>query len=72
VRQVRASGLLMGVSFQKPANAEEGEEHWWSARAARGKMLENGVWAICDKQDTIVCPDKSGMFSGVKSHQDRS
>ena len=53
VRQVRASGLLMGVSFQKPASAEAGEENWWSARAVRGKMLENGVWAICDKEDTI-------------------
>ena len=53
VRQVRSSGLLMGVSFQKPAGAEAGEENWWSARAVRGKMLENGVWAICDKEDTI-------------------
>jgi 4-aminobutyrate aminotransferase/(S)-3-amino-2-methylpropionate transaminase len=53
VRQVRASGLLMGVSFQKPANADEDEKNWWSARAVRGKMLENGVWAICDKEDTI-------------------
>lgn len=53
VRQVRASGLLMGVNFQKPANAEAAEEDWWSARAVRGKMLENGVWAISDKEDTI-------------------
>lgn len=53
VRQVRASGLLMGVSFQKPAAAEADEEDWWSARAVRGKMLENGVWAICDKEETI-------------------
>jgi 4-aminobutyrate aminotransferase/(S)-3-amino-2-methylpropionate transaminase len=53
VRQVRSNGLLMGVSFQKPANAQEDEENWWSARAVRGKMLENGVWAICDKEDTI-------------------
>ncbi|NND61077.1 MAG: aspartate aminotransferase family protein, partial [Gammaproteobacteria bacterium] len=23
------------------------------ARAVRGRMLENGVWAICDQEDTI-------------------
>ena len=53
VRQVRASGLLIGVGFQKPADADVAEENWWSARAVRGKMLENGVWAICDKEETI-------------------
>lgn len=53
VSQVRANGLLMGVSFQKPDSAQDREENWWSARAVRGKMLENGVWAICDKEDTI-------------------
>ena len=53
VRQVRANGLLMGVGFKKPDNAEEGEKDWWSARAVRGKMLEAGAWAICDKEETI-------------------
>jgi len=53
VRQVRASGLLIGVSFQKPDDADPDEENWWSARAIRGRMLENGVWAICDKEQTI-------------------
>jgi acetylornithine/succinyldiaminopimelate/putrescine aminotransferase len=53
VRQVRASGLLIGVNFQKPNSADADEENWWSARAVRGKMLENGVWAICDKEETI-------------------
>lgn len=53
VRQVRANGLLIGVSFQKPDATDSDEEHWWSARAVRGRMLENGVWAISDKEDTI-------------------
>jgi len=53
VRQVRASGLLMGVNFKKPDAAEEDEEDWWTARAVRGRMLENGVWAISDQEVTI-------------------
>jgi 4-aminobutyrate aminotransferase/(S)-3-amino-2-methylpropionate transaminase len=53
VQQVRASGLLMGVSFCKPDAAEEGEQDWWTARAVRGRMLEHGVWAISDQEDTI-------------------
>ena len=27
--------------------------NWWTARAVRGRMLENGVWAISDQEDTI-------------------
>ncbi len=53
VRQVRASGLLMGVSFKKPHDAPADEEDWWTARAVRGKMLEHGVWAISDQAVTI-------------------
>jgi 4-aminobutyrate aminotransferase-like enzyme len=53
VRQARGNGLLLGVSFGKPTDADEDEQDWWTARAVRGKMLENGVWAICDHQDTI-------------------
>jgi len=53
VRQVRANGLLMGVSFKRRDNAEEGEQDWWTARAVRGRMLEEGVWAISDKEQTI-------------------
>jgi 4-aminobutyrate aminotransferase-like enzyme len=53
VRQVRSNGLLMGVNFRKPDTAESDEEDWWTARAVRGKMLENGVWAISDQEDTI-------------------
>ena len=30
VRQVRLSGLLMGVSFQSPADKKE-DENWWYA-----------------------------------------
>jgi len=53
VRQARGNGLLLGVSFGKPESAETGEKDWWTARAVRGKMLEHGVWAISDRQDTI-------------------
>ncbi len=53
VRQVRSNGLLMGVSFKSPDNAEEDEKDWWTARSVRGKMLEEGVWAISDREQTI-------------------
>jgi len=50
VRQVRANGLLMGVSFQSPG---DDEKDWWYARSVRSRMLANGVWAISDREDTI-------------------
>jgi acetylornithine/succinyldiaminopimelate/putrescine aminotransferase len=53
VRETRGNGLLLGVSFGKPESAVPGEKDWWTARAVRGKMLENGVWAISDRQETI-------------------
>jgi acetylornithine/succinyldiaminopimelate/putrescine aminotransferase len=53
VRQARGNGLLLGVSFGKPDSAEPEAKDWWISRAVRGKMLENGVWAISDRQDTI-------------------
>jgi 4-aminobutyrate aminotransferase-like enzyme len=53
VRQTRGNGLLLGVRFGKPSSAQEDEKDWWTARAVRGKMLENGVWAICDRENTI-------------------
>jgi 4-aminobutyrate aminotransferase-like enzyme len=53
VREARGNGLLLGVSFGKPESAGADEKDWWTARAVRGMMLENGVWAICDRQDTI-------------------
>jgi len=53
VRQARGNGLLLGVSFGKPRSAGADEKDWWTARAVRGRMLENGVWAICDQEDTI-------------------
>lgn len=52
VRQVRGNGLLMGVSFQAPKDAQD-HEHWWYARAVRSAMLDKGVWAISDREDTI-------------------
>ena len=53
VRQARGNGLLLGVSFGKPESAGADEKDWWTARAVRGRMLEHGVWAICDREDTI-------------------
>lgn len=54
VRQVRGNGLLMGVSFGKPADETDAKaRNWWYARAVRSRMLENGVWAISDREDTI-------------------
>ena len=53
VRQARGNGLLLGVSFGKPATADTDERDWWTARAVRGRMLEKGVWAISDEEDTI-------------------
>ena len=45
VGQVRALGLLMGVSF----NAQEGQEDdEHVARTVRDEMLKRGVWAICE------------------------
>jgi 4-aminobutyrate aminotransferase-like enzyme len=53
VRQARGNGLLLGVSFRKPGSAGADEEDWWTARTVRGKMLENGAWAISNQEDTI-------------------
>lgn len=50
VRQVRGNGLLLGVAFEGPA---ADEPHWWTSRAVRSRMLDNGVWAISDREDTI-------------------
>jgi acetylornithine/succinyldiaminopimelate/putrescine aminotransferase len=50
VSQVRANGLLIGVSFQTP---DPEEKNWWYARSVRSRMLDNGVWAISDREDTI-------------------
>jgi 4-aminobutyrate aminotransferase-like enzyme len=53
VRQSRGNGLLLGVSFCKPVGTNADEKDWWTARAVRSKMLELGVWAISDHEDTI-------------------
>ena len=44
---------MLGVSFGKPETADVDEKDWWTARAVRSRMLEHGVWAICDCDDTI-------------------
>jgi len=50
VKQVRGNGLLLGVSFQSP---DPEAKNWWIARSVRARMLDNGVWAISDREDTI-------------------
>ena len=75
VRQARGNGLLLGVSFGKPASAGTDEKDWWTARAVRGMMLENGVWAICDQEETIrVSPalnmDESVLRQGLQVMED--
>lgn len=50
VREVRTSGLLLGVGIKSP---DASEKDWWYARAVRSRMLENGVWAISDREHAI-------------------
>ena len=52
VRQARLSGLLLGVSFQAPADKKD-DDNWWYARAVRNEMLHTGVWAISDREENI-------------------
>ena len=52
VRQVRLSGLLLGVSFQPPKDKKEDKSMWY-ARAVRNEMLHMGVWAISDREENI-------------------
>ncbi|HEX9720265.1 MAG TPA: aminotransferase class III-fold pyridoxal phosphate-dependent enzyme, partial [Ramlibacter sp.] len=75
VRQARGNGLLLGVSFGKPESAEPEAKDWWISRAVRGKMLENGVWAISDRQDTIrmypaLNMDEAVLREGLQIMQD--
>jgi len=75
VRQARGNGLLLGVSFGKPESASIDEKDWWTARAVRGKMLENGVWAISDREDTIrlypaLNMDESVLREGLQVMED--
>lgn len=64
VRQVRSNGLLMGVSFQAPKGAA-GQEHWWYARAVRSAMLDKGVWAFSDREDTMRLYPALNMAAGT-------
>jgi len=75
VRQARGNGLLLGVSFGKPESAGADEKDWWTARAVRGKMLENGVWALSDREDTIrmypaLNMDESVLREGLRIMED--
>jgi len=75
VRQARGNGLLLGVSFGKPESAGVDEKDWWTARAVRGKMLENGAWALSDHEDTIrmypaLNMDESVLREGLEIMED--
>lgn len=68
VRQVRGNGLLLGVSFQSP---NPDEKDWWYARSVRARMLNNGAWAISDREDTIrmypaLNMDKKTLLEGLE------
>jgi 4-aminobutyrate aminotransferase-like enzyme len=74
VRQVRANGLLIGVSFCEP-RPDNVKKDWWVSRAVRDQMLKRGVWAISDREDTIrmypaLNMDESVLREGLESmHQ---
>jgi 4-aminobutyrate aminotransferase/(S)-3-amino-2-methylpropionate transaminase len=72
VGQVRGNGLLLGVSFKSP---NPDEDNWWYARAVRSRMLENGVWALSDREDTIrmypaLNMDESNLREGLNVMQE--
>jgi len=50
VNEVRQNGLLIGVSFRSPNDDEKDE---WIAKAIRSRMLDNGVWAISDRESNV-------------------
>ncbi|ABM01809.1 aminotransferase [Shewanella amazonensis SB2B] len=50
VNEVRCNGLLLGVNFVSP---DEHQKDWWFAREVRSRMMENGVWAINDRQTNV-------------------
>lgn len=55
VSEVRALGLLIGISFTNPEQEadEDGMAKIFIARSVRDTMLQNGVWAICEMQSTV-------------------
>jgi 4-aminobutyrate aminotransferase-like enzyme len=50
VGQVRALGLLIGVSFK---SVDANGEAFHVARSVRDQMLRRGVWAICDHEPQV-------------------
>ena len=50
VTEVRALGLLIGVSFRTD---DPVDERYYLARSVRDAMLRRGVWAICDQEPQI-------------------
>jgi 4-aminobutyrate aminotransferase-like enzyme len=72
VSEVRSSGLLIGVGFTSPDAAFE---NWHLAREVRGRMLENGVWAICDREETVrlypaLNMDEKTLIEGLEVMKD--
>lgn len=62
VREVRTSGLLLGVGIRSP---DTHDKDWWYARAVRSRMLENGVWAISDRENAIRMYPALNMQEGT-------
>ena len=70
VKEVRLSGLLLGVQFQPPEDKKEDDSMWW-ARAVREEMLRKGVWAISPRETAIrmypaLNMDKGNLLKGLK------
>ena len=62
VGEVRALGLLMGVSFRAP---DTDTERYHVARSVRDGMLRRGVWAICDNEPQVRMYPALNMDEGV-------
>jgi 4-aminobutyrate aminotransferase-like enzyme len=67
VGEVRALGLLIGVSFRAPEGVEEA---FHVARSVRDEMLRRGVWAICDNEAAVrlypaLNMDEAVMLDGL-------
>ncbi len=62
VNEVRQNGLLIGVSFQSPNDDEKDE---WIAKAIRSRMLDNGVWAISDRESNVRLYPALNMDEGT-------
>ena len=64
IGEVRALGLLIGVSFKAP----DGGDNVHVARSVRDEMLKRGVWAICDNEPQVRLYPALNMAPEVLLH----